>query len=269
MQGLKTGDLSTLTPAQKVAEALAQYQTTDGAFYSINDSTQVAANQPVQPQIYANVTSQTAGRAHGVIIRGGSYTDVPAVDPLVAQPVHEWVPRADWAEPAALSDGWWPPEPANVQALDTGRPLDQLVTQIGQFDASTGQQRLYDDMSLDLLYSDSEDWTPPAITLVSESVDLHRRVAKVKVEASDPSGIMAVVVLYTHGDGVWSDQDLDFDIAADKWLGEIPATERTSYWVQVIDKAGNVASDTNKGYYYALAESFRQLFLPTLLRLRP
>ena len=28
MQGLKTGDLSTLTPAQKVAEALAQYQTT-------------------------------------------------------------------------------------------------------------------------------------------------------------------------------------------------------------------------------------------------
>lgn len=249
--------------------ALDETQTTDGAFYSINDSTQVAANQPVQPQIYANVTSQTAGRAHGVIIRGGSYTDVPAVDPLVAQPVHEWVPRADWAEPAALSDGWWPPEPANVQALDTGRPLDQLVTQIGQFDASTGQQRLYDDMSLDLLYSDSEDWTPPAITLVSESVDLHRRVAKVKVEASDPSGIMAVVVLYTHGDGVWSDQDLDFDIAADKWLGEIPATERTSYWVQVIDKAGNVASDTNKGYYYALAESFRQLFLPTLLRLRP
>ncbi len=247
--------------------ALDEQQTTDGSFYSINDSTQVAANQPVQPQIYANITSQTAGRAHGVLIRGSHYADVAGVDPLVAQPVNEWVPPADWAEPAQLSEGWWPPQPAQVQGLASGRPLDQLVTQIGQYDAASGQQRLYDQVALDLLYSSSSDWTPPKITLVTDQVDFAQRVARIKVEAGDPSGLLAVVVLFTDDSGHWQSTELAFDAGSGKWKGQIAATLDTVYYVQVADNAGNVATATNKGHYFALSESIQSLYLPLLVRL--
>lgn len=69
----------------------------------------------------------------------------------------------------------------------------------------------------------------------------------VKIEADDPSGIWRVVVLYTTGDGYWSQMDLTFDPEMQKWVGQIP-TGRTVEWLaQVIDGAGNVSYVTKKG----------------------
>jgi len=72
------------------------------------------------------------------------------------------------------------------------------------------------------------------------------------VEATDPSGVVRVLVAYTAGDGVWHNQDLIDDMNTLKWRGEITATLQTRYFVQAVDGAGNVGLAHNKGRYYAL-----------------
>ncbi|MCO6452273.1 MAG: hypothetical protein J5I90_15950, partial [Caldilineales bacterium] len=250
-------------------DALEPNSLADGDYFDIDGGAQVTADQPMQPEFFANVTSATAGQIHGVLVREGRYTDVDAVDPLVSQPVHEWVPREDWAEPPQASEGWWPPRPASVQSLNTGDvSVDRLVSQLGQFNADTGQQRLYDSMDIDLLYSESEDWQGPEISLVTESVDWaqYPAQASIKVEASDVSGVLSGLATYTDGGGQWRSADLVYDAGRMKWTVTIPATSNTIYFIQMIDNAGNVSTADNKGHYYRLADSMSQVYLPTLLK---
>ena len=84
------------------------------------------------------------------------------------------------------------------------------------------------------------------------TLDEARGKGRFKVEASDPAGVVRVVVAATDGAGVWSSQDLTFDAAAVKWTGEITATTSTRYFVQVVDGAGNIAVNDDKGRYHAL-----------------
>lgn len=73
-----------------------------------------------------------------------------------------------------------------------------------------------------------------------------------KVEATDAGGVARVVIAYTDGTGVWSSQDLLFDAATAKWTGAITATGSTRYFVQVVDSAGSIAIDDDKGRYHPL-----------------
>ena len=71
---------------------------------------------------------------------------------------------------------------------------------MGQYNGQTGEQRLYDGMSLGVYYSSSPDWTPPEITYVGERVDPERwGDCVVKVGARDLSGILGGQVTYTQG----------------------------------------------------------------------
>ncbi|MFN3335019.1 MAG: hypothetical protein ACK47M_21165, partial [Caldilinea sp.] len=72
------------------------------------------------------------------------------------------------------------------------------------------------------------------------------------VEAADSSGVVREVIAPTDGAGVWSSKDLTYDAAALKWTGTITATSTTRYFVQVVDGAGNIAIDDDKGRYYPL-----------------
>jgi len=122
-------------------------------------------------------------------------------------------------------------------------------------------------MSLGVYYSNSPDWTPPEITYVGERVDSPRGVAIVKVGVEDPlSGVLGGMVTYTKGDGQWHSQDLAYDPVLDKWTGEIPATSNTLYFVQVVDKAGNVGVADNKGRYYALPG--HDTYLPVVIKMK-
>ncbi|MSP12519.1 MAG: hypothetical protein EXR62_06130 [Chloroflexi bacterium] len=241
--------------------ALDEHQTTDGTYFGINQITQVAAGQPVQPQFFANVTAPIAGRAHGAIMTTGRYTETATVDPLIARPVNEWVPREEWTEPVLDHDGWLPTRPVALQNLSSGASFtDTLLTQLGQYNGQTQHERLYDSMSIELYYSSSSDWTGPQITYVGERIDLARQIAAVKVEAIDPSGVLGGKVTYTRGNGQWQSIDLQYDAARMKWVTEIPAQPGLLYFVQMLDTAGNVTVSDNKGRYYNVEVS--QAYLP-------
>ena len=125
-----------------------------------------------------------------------------------------------------------------------------------------------------MFYSNSPD-RPAAVTFVDGVLEPQAGKGHIKVEATDGSGIRHVVVAFTSGQGLWQSQDLGFAPATQKWTGTITGTIGTEYFVQVVDAAGNVAIDDNKGRYYGLAVPLplaagrpivmeQRLFLPTV-----
>jgi hypothetical protein len=220
----------------------------------------------MQPGFYSNVTHAPAGRVHGVTMDSAHYADLGVLNPVIAQPSNEW--DNDWAEPPFTSEGWWPPRPLSLQGVAAGRGFtDTVLTQLGQYNGQTGAQRLYDGMSMSVYYSTSPDWTPPEITYVGERVEAAGGSAIVKVGARDLSGILGGLVTYTQGDGKWHSQALAYHPATDKWTAQVPATTPARYFVQIVDKAGNVAVADNKGRYYELP-GHSTTYLPLILKTR-
>jgi hypothetical protein len=127
-------------------------------------------------------------------------------------------------------------------------------------------------MSLDSYYSSSPDTEPPGIDHVDGLFHEGSGIGDLKVESSDSSGVIRVVVAYTHGQGAWYSKDLSYQDAMLKWTGTISATAGTRYFVQVVDGAGNVAVDDNKGQYHELSPAVRsidessRIYLPLILK---
>jgi Peptidase family C25 len=245
--------------------ALEATNTMTGTYYSINGNTEVVAGQPMQPGFYSDVTHAPAGQVHGVTMDSAHYEDIASLDPLLAQPSNEW--DNDWAEPAITGEGWSPARPLSLQNVSTGRAFtDTVLTQLGQYHGQSGQERLYDGMSLGVYYSASPDWTPPEITYVGERAGPAPGKATIKVGVRDPlSGVLGGQVTYTAGDGQWHSAELAYDDSLDKWTTEIPAALHTLYFVQMVDNGGNVAVADNKGRYYTLPEFDN--YLPLTLKL--
>jgi hypothetical protein len=185
-------------------------------------------------------------------------------DPVVVSPVNYTLTQT--TEPPFDEPGWYPGVPVGLQNQG-GRT--SLVAQMGQYDPSAGQARLYGTMALDLYYSLSADQTPPQFTVVDGLYDRATGQVNLKVGATDPAGVQRAVATYTRGDGRWNSVELDFDASLHKWTGSLPGDTNSRYFVQVVDGAGNVAQMTNKGQYYAPAvapTSATSVYLPLVLR---
>jgi hypothetical protein len=78
------------------------------------------------------------------------------------------------------------------------------------------------------------------------------RRASFSVDVTDASGIERAVVTCSLGDGWWRSFDLAYDAESDRWRGELYFTGGGSvnYFVQAVDRAGNVATSNNKGFFF-------------------
>jgi hypothetical protein len=231
--------------------------TDDGLYYTLGGLAQIDDSQPVQPKYTADLSFPTT-EAHGVVFKGGVYTDVTSFNPVVAQAINECISPA---EPSFDAPGWYPALLHNMNSLERG---DTLVTLLGQFNASNQTERTYDRLSFDIYYhTTSDDWTEPTISYVQST--LNAGTATITVRANDPSGIHAVVVAYTDGDGAWSSAELTQN--GGSWAGSFAASTETRFFVQAVDGAGNVAVDDNGGLYYQPGEgTMYEIFLPVILR---
>ena len=220
--------------------------TADGVYYTLGGLAEADHGQPIQPK-YSLDISFPGAKAHGVVFRGGVYTDVSSFDPVVFQAINEYVSPA---EPSFDAPGWYPTLLPNLNSLERGQTL---VTLLGQFDPSSQTERIYEQQSFDIYYhSDSDDWTEPAITRVEST--LSADTAAVTAWADDPSGILAVVVAYTDGDGTWSSAELAQH--EDTWTGDFPADAETQFYVQAVDGSGNVAAIEGNGLYFRPGDEF-------------
>jgi hypothetical protein len=78
----------------------------------------------------------------------------------------------------------------------------RLLALLGQFDAGSKRERVYDHLSFDMRYhTTSDDWLAPSMQQVGSR--LVAGTATLSVQASDASSVEAVVVAYAQRTGTW------------------------------------------------------------------
>jgi hypothetical protein len=238
------GDGLTVNSLSFQFPALTAEITDDGLYYAFGDLVHAGDGEPIQPKYTADLSFPET-KVHGVVFKGGVYTDEISFDPVVDQALTETVPLD---EPAFSAPGWYPSLPHRFNYLERG---DRLVTLLGQFNPLSQTERLYDQLSFDVYYhTSSDDWTAPSVTRISSK--LEGNTGNVTVDASDPSGIEAIIVTHTDGGGAWASVELTQ--SGSLWREGFDANDDARFFVQVVDKAGNVAVQDNGGKYFELGE---------------
>ncbi len=240
-------NVTTFTPAKE------EVISPQGHYFTAGGDAQVTAFRPIQPRL---VIPLPAGNpAQGVIIKGGTYTEIAAFDPVISLPSDEWLVTP--SEPQTCLDAFWPSVPVTLNSLDPGGGGPQaLVVTPGQFRCSsgtapnvTGVQRLYSSLTIEVLHSDTSDLEPPVVSSVDISQPTPSTWA-VTVQASDESGIAKIVLIKQSG-GVITPVELTLP-------QPLPTTGAFTLTVpnvlltddiagQVIDGADNVSYFTAKG----------------------
>ncbi|MFZ4655800.1 MAG: right-handed parallel beta-helix repeat-containing protein [Caldilineaceae bacterium] len=224
--------------------------------------------QPLLPSASIAITlPQTIAR--GVLFTGGRYTTESGFDPVIAQAVTATV-HSITADPPYTVTTWQPADWQTINSIRTpeGRAQRLVVTpsQYRAVTASIGEVRRFTEMHYTLYYTTTRDTLPPAIWQVMDSITSDGSKRTVIVEASDFSEVMAVVVAYTLGDGEWKSLALT-QTGTDQWSGSLDNLQTLEYFVQAVDRGGNVAVHDNKGSYFPnRATSSVKLFLPMIVR---
>ncbi len=248
------GDLTVNTRSYQFPP-LVQRDMAEGRYFTFGGEAQIDDGLPIQPRYTADL-SFPGTEAHGVVFRGGQYTDYTDFDPVVAQALNEYVTPQ---EPGFAATGW---TPALLTRINSQVRRATLVALLGQFHANDQIERIYRRLDLEIYYhAESADWVAPEQVTMQSA--LQNGVASVEVWAADASGIAAVVVAYTNNDGVW--QSVNLASVDDHWSGAFPAGASTRFFVQVVDGAGNVAALDNAGNYFVPQESeLLPVYLPII-----
>lgn len=237
----------------KAAQNLTLSETTDGDYYALNGSLHIVPGQPMQPLHFGDVTVPSLP-ARDVLLLNALYEAQGVFDPVIAVPYNEYA--TDDAEPD-LGDplGLYPAMPVSIQEHNG---VSSLVTQLGQYDAVTEDMFLLEEVQLELYYSLDADQLSPETTVIDGVTPLGSGKVEVKVGAVDASGIERVVLSYiediSQNIRQLKSMDLSYDSATLKWIGTFKGDTDSRFLVQIVDKAGNITTATNKGRYYQPGE---------------
>ncbi|HWL32998.1 MAG TPA: C25 family cysteine peptidase, partial [Gaiellaceae bacterium] len=232
-----------------------------GSYVVGQDGVQVTHFRPVEPKTVLPVTVPSA---HGALITELSSSSITPFDPYFARPIvdsTELEPLVDWDRLV---------HPAKLQTVTTSKlgntKRHRLVLATGQFNGpqgggEAGTQRLFPHIQALVFSAPSNDYAKPILgriiatgvgASVAFSVETHDRapngandVVRVRVGYLDQpdSGTTRA----------WKFVDLVRTPSTDRWSGAGPLVSPTAqfqYFVQAVDRAGNVAVSTNKGVYY-------------------
>ncbi len=214
----------------------------DGRYFSIDGSKATAANRTIQPLFYTNVGEPEADPLRGVIFMGGTYRTEQNFDPIVSSPENEY----DVAERENLPpSGWDPAVPVTVRSHEM---IQELLIPMGQYNGELAEQRVYNNVDVNLYYSMSGDQIPPTIAHVKAVYDRVTGDVTFSVNTTDVYGVDEVIIAYTEGTGTWESEYLV--LREGKWTNTIDGSADTQFFVQAVDEHGNVAYDTNKNHYY-------------------
>jgi hypothetical protein len=264
-EGLTPDPLRLQTPAQDglivrsvaITPALTVIHTPQGTYYAGDAGVQAMLYRPLQPRASLDIAlpggAGTGAVTHGVLFLAGRYTDIADSDPVITMPVTETARY----EPQWIYTGWQPQALARINHFQTPQGVqERLVLILGQFHHTDvranrvrGIERLYNSVAYDVYCSASPDVTPPTLKLVNvtQESDALRFVAR----ASDASGIVRAVAVYTAGAGSWDALELTHDATGDVWVGELTGVAgEITFMVQAVDGAGNVGVSRAKGHYF-------------------
>jgi hypothetical protein len=238
-----------------------------GDYYSISGEVQASPGRPVQPRTSELVPVKTGLTPHGAVLVSATSEQTDGFDPLISRPVSD----TTLSEPLFEAESWFP---AKTWAVNRLGDEARLVVVPAQFQGNQdgGAERRFTQLTFSVTYSDSVDFTPPAIWKV-ESV-LIEETTTFTVSVQDSSGIERVLVTYSADGQSWQSADLTYDTSTgqvEQWGTSLTSlTEETNYFIQVVDAAGNVTVSDNKGQYFApeppAAPPGGGVYLPIILR---
>jgi hypothetical protein len=233
-------------------------QTDKGDFYSFGIETQALPGRPIQGRGSMGVQAPASYEAYGLrgaLLWSASFEDLAGFNPVIARPVWD----IDESEPIFEAEGWFPDQfwAANRFGIE-----ERLVVVGGQFSGSQdlGTERLFNSVDLEAIFTHPDlplaaDYLPPAV-LGARAVDTGNGGVVFSVKVIDLGvGVERVLVTYEvlnqDGSGFWQSLELAYDPQEETWTGSAAGvTEETPFFVQAMDRAGNVVVNTNNGIFF-------------------
>ena len=217
-----------------------QHLTEWGSYFQLDGHVSTRADTPVQPQFYVHLAPPADQRLSGVIFTGGTYYTT-TIDPVIDVGINEFVTSTQ--EPTFNTAGFYPPIPFSLQNNnDTGESESALTAIMGQYESTTGIQRIYDELQYDVYFSTLTGGSEPTVASIEGYYNIRSDQATFKVEVNDTLPIQRVLIAYTEGNGTWASQDLNYDEATHKWSGRVPGIRGATYYVQAVNSAGNATA---------------------------
>jgi hypothetical protein len=223
--------------------------TTDlGEFYTADGDHQATMGRAIQPRVTKDLSGTDP--VHGVLIRGGSFTDWPGIDPVITKFTHEWEATSEGSvnEINACVNAFFPS--LSLMAKTKGESLTVIPGQFrctsGLNPVVTGIERLYESLTVEVQRSASNDRIPPEINEVDIQVTSDS-TATLTVDANDPSGISELVVLLVDNGVISSVSSGPLTGAGPYVMNLSGLGADTKLAVQVVDGAGNVGMWAGKG----------------------
>jgi hypothetical protein len=189
-----------------------------GTYYTIagEDGLLSTGARPLLPQTTRNFSSLTQ-LAHGVLLTGGSFTEIPDFDPVIVNIVAQEVALDSDGEGIYLSEGLYPATPVALNRFFTadGAMKQRVVIEPGQYQStslgqsSSGILRLYDSLDL-IVYADpgsQTDFVAPFVWQVSgqagpTSLDFTVRLGEVDtIEYQRDRGLDVTAEAYPYSAG--------------------------------------------------------------------
>ncbi|MCP5094462.1 MAG: hypothetical protein GY943_02790, partial [Chloroflexi bacterium] len=246
-----------------------------GNYYTIDgkEGTQVDGGRPIQPHTSYNI-SMEGHIAHGVLMVGGTFTDITNFNPAVSQIITDELYIA--AEPDFDLEYFYPLLPGTINRFLSveGETRERLVVVPGQFAKdenaaeTSGTQRLYDSLTFDVYHApfEHQDFTAPSIWEVYS----WRYGTRLNFEVMVTDGtndLHRVVVLYRELPGTtWQLVELSYDLETAIASGHVEVEGEVEYFVQAVDPGGNVALALDHGEaFFAVEAQPIYLYLPLVV----
>ncbi|MCI0505942.1 MAG: PKD domain-containing protein [Gammaproteobacteria bacterium] len=230
---------------------LEEITTSAGNYFAVDGEHEATPARPIQPKILSPLNS-SAESAHGLLITAGSYSDIDPYDPVVARPTTEW--ELDAGEANVCLNAFWPSQLASVKSPKLGADQTAIVIPAqfrctsGSNSAVAGIERVFDNLTIEVLRSTSNDYNAPVIKEVDIRVP-GNGTADISIDAFDDAGTISQIVLLVLDNGAITTIDSGplNSVNGPYSLHIANFTDAVNVVLQVVDDAGNVAIWVGKG----------------------
>ena len=231
----------------------------DGRYYTADGGAQVSPGRPVQPRTSVALPEFSGMKPHDALFLSGRTTSDAHFDPLISRPVTD----TTLSEPDYDYDGWYPLKTFTVNRLGDPARLVVLPAQYSG-DEKSGVEKVFEQIVFAVYYAEEgqEDLVAPALWEVES--EMHEEKITFRVLVQDDSGVERVVVTHSDDGQQWQSDDLTYSTLSGYWEGELDLNGGTvEYFVQAVDKAGNVSMSANKGLFFG---EKCNVYLPLVVR---
>ena len=234
------GESGQIVTMEFPSDSFTEVETSDGSYYEFMGQTLAQFRQPIQPAYHESVPYEKDGEVlKGIVLHSTEYRDLTGFDPVINE---SWVMGAqtqqELIEPAFEKAQWDRELPIGFTVVDGADGPEATLSYVpGLFNQDLQIERLFQSISVELLYGDAEAQQVPQLRFS----EIEQRDGETDFSVGVIGGrdqVDRIIVVYEAGQS-WESAELQFSVTESAWVGKAPS-EVARYRIQVIDKNGNL-----------------------------